>query len=368
MKSNGKLPLYSQIQLNMSEKITSGEWPAHYQIPSEKEIGEQFGVSRITAKNAVMGLVNEGLLYRHRGKGTFVAERKRAEITEIVEPEPEKKKKIIGFMFHWMEVHYGAQLFAGVETALNELGYLVIYKRVASFENESQALRELLDVPVSGLIVFANSEEHFNDDIIRLALNKYPLVLVEKTMRDIRTNSVYCDTERAGALMAEYLLNKGLREIGLITYPSSFTYGVKERIFGFQAGLVNGGVKPLSEDGILTLRPNDLIMPGWAQPRETVPDSIVEFIKQRPQLNAIATVDALLARFVSLACAQLNRRDVTIVCCDEPSGYYGGIVPAAYVDQSPQELGRRSAKLLIDCIEQAAEPQTIKVDPKIIEI
>lgn len=56
----------------MREKITSGEWQPGDLIPSERELGEQYGISRMTARQAITELVNEGLFYREQGKGTFV--------------------------------------------------------------------------------------------------------------------------------------------------------------------------------------------------------------------------------------------------------------------------------------------------------
>ncbi len=45
-------------------------------VPTERELCEIQGVSRMTVNKAIMSLVNEGLLYREQGKGTFVAKPK----------------------------------------------------------------------------------------------------------------------------------------------------------------------------------------------------------------------------------------------------------------------------------------------------
>lgn len=67
-------PLYYQIRENIREKINSNEYPANSMIPSEAELCEHYGVSRVTVRRAVLDLVQEGLLTRGKGKGTFVSE------------------------------------------------------------------------------------------------------------------------------------------------------------------------------------------------------------------------------------------------------------------------------------------------------
>lgn len=72
------IPLYQQVKDYLEEKIIIGEWSLGYQLPSEKELAVKFDVSNITVKRAIHELVNEGVLERHSGKGTFVIEKKEA--------------------------------------------------------------------------------------------------------------------------------------------------------------------------------------------------------------------------------------------------------------------------------------------------
>lgn len=69
-------PLYIQIQEYLTEKIESGELLPGDKIPSERELSEQLGVSRMTVRQALTSLVLEGRLKRIQGAGTFVAEPK----------------------------------------------------------------------------------------------------------------------------------------------------------------------------------------------------------------------------------------------------------------------------------------------------
>jgi GntR family transcriptional regulator len=69
----GNQPLYKQIADYIRQKVDDGEWSVGYQIPPEIRLCEQFNVSRITVVKALERLVEEGLLVREQGKGTFVA-------------------------------------------------------------------------------------------------------------------------------------------------------------------------------------------------------------------------------------------------------------------------------------------------------
>lgn len=76
------LPIYYQIQQIIKEKIKSGELKTGDKIPSEHELCEQFGVSRMTIRQAINNLVKETHLYRKRGIGTFVQQTK---VTQTLE-------------------------------------------------------------------------------------------------------------------------------------------------------------------------------------------------------------------------------------------------------------------------------------------
>lgn len=67
------VPIYSQVKEFVREKIDGGVWPPGTLIPSERDFCEQFGISRMTVRQALGELVSEGLVVREKGKGTFVA-------------------------------------------------------------------------------------------------------------------------------------------------------------------------------------------------------------------------------------------------------------------------------------------------------
>lgn len=67
------IPLHSQLKTAIDRRIESGEWLPETQVPSERELCEQFRVSRITVRQALHQLVSDGRLVRIHGRGTYVA-------------------------------------------------------------------------------------------------------------------------------------------------------------------------------------------------------------------------------------------------------------------------------------------------------
>jgi GntR family transcriptional regulator len=67
------LPLYHQLHEILRGYIDSGEWQPGDIIPAESELTDRFQVSRTTVRQVLDMLVNEGLIYRQRGRGSFVA-------------------------------------------------------------------------------------------------------------------------------------------------------------------------------------------------------------------------------------------------------------------------------------------------------
>ncbi len=67
-------PLYAQVKDHIMENIRSGFWQPGARVPSENELVESFGISRMTANRALRDLTTDGYLARVPGVGTFVKE------------------------------------------------------------------------------------------------------------------------------------------------------------------------------------------------------------------------------------------------------------------------------------------------------
>lgn len=105
LDKNSTKPIYSQISDSLKNKIESGEFEVGSSIPSETSLTEQYKVSRMTIRQAITTLVEEGYLYKKRGIGTFVADYKlrhdayklKGFTEEILELNKKPNNKVIKF-------------------------------------------------------------------------------------------------------------------------------------------------------------------------------------------------------------------------------------------------------------------------------
>lgn len=72
LNDKGPVSLYYQLKEILVNKVKSNEWIIGSKIPTERELCDMYKVSRITVRQALFELENEGYLYRKQGKGTFV--------------------------------------------------------------------------------------------------------------------------------------------------------------------------------------------------------------------------------------------------------------------------------------------------------
>lgn len=89
ISSTEGIPLYVKIRESLRQQIALGELERGQKLPSEDELAAQYGVSRMTVRQGTADLIDEGLLYRRHGVGTFVTlphiERDHSRLTNFFE-------------------------------------------------------------------------------------------------------------------------------------------------------------------------------------------------------------------------------------------------------------------------------------------
>ncbi len=97
--NNRQMPLHSQFEAQMKEHILSGVWKPGEQIPSERDLMAQTGLSRTTIRQVIAALVHENILEKAHGAGTFVKHPRFEQPLNVAYSFSEQLRKL-GFQLH----------------------------------------------------------------------------------------------------------------------------------------------------------------------------------------------------------------------------------------------------------------------------
>ncbi len=129
-------PLYIRIQEYIAELILSGKLTPDTKIQSERDFSEDLGVSRMTVRRAITELVNEGLLERKHGSGTYVAKPKftyeSSELVNYVEAMRHRNIATASQLLEFGELAASRRLAESLQIEIGNPIYRVVILRCAN--------------------------------------------------------------------------------------------------------------------------------------------------------------------------------------------------------------------------------------------
>jgi GntR family transcriptional regulator len=129
------VPIYYQIEEWMKQQIEHGKWKTGESIPSERELSEQFEVSRMTIRQALANLVQEGILLKKKGLGTFVKEQKFEQVlqglTSFSEEMIKRGMTPKSILINFEKVNANPQVALQLDLTTNELVFKIERIRLA---------------------------------------------------------------------------------------------------------------------------------------------------------------------------------------------------------------------------------------------
>ncbi|HUH98769.1 MAG TPA: GntR family transcriptional regulator [Anaerolineales bacterium] len=141
-------PLYVRIQEYIAELILSGKLMPEAKIQSERDFSEDLGVSRMTVRRAITELVNEGLLERKHGSGTYVAKPKVTyESSELVNYVQAMQHRNIATASQLLEFGQLAASRRLAESLQIEIGNPIYRVAILRFANRVPVVLERVFIP-----------------------------------------------------------------------------------------------------------------------------------------------------------------------------------------------------------------------------
>jgi GntR family transcriptional regulator of arabinose operon len=368
-----KLHLYEQLYMHIVHEIQEGQLKAGDRVSSEKELAERFGVSRITSKKALEKLAEAGAIKRIQGKGSFVAngisgglEQKHhsEERTSLVPNEIERP--LIGFIVPNFSDEFGLQLLRSMEKQSAAHNYDLIIKRTCgSREEEERAIQLFVSLGIKGLIVIPIHGEHYNAELLRLVLDKFPVVLVDRYLKGIPVCSVYTDNKNAAKDLTLHLIGKGHDKIAYLSPPEENTSTLEERLMGYTLAIIQEGLK-LNPDYCLTNLKGTLPINLYETAIESDKKAIIQFFEQHPDVKAFVASEFLVATMLAQVIDSLGKsvEEYDIVCFDSLN--HLGKPIFTHIQQDEKRMGEEAVDLLVSQLIGEVVPEQRTIEHRMI--
>lgn len=348
------IPLYEKIYQHILSEIKSGVLKEGDRIPTELELADQFHVSRITTKKSLEILAQAGLIERHRGRGSYVSSHlpelhSLALTEEMVDLETPTSDdwRLIGVILPDFSESYGAKLLRAIEHQCTKLRIRMILKLTNDLREEEEiAIRSLVKMGIDGLIVYPIHGEHYNEELLKLVLNEFPLVLLDRYLKGINACSVCINNKKAAQELTDYLLDKQHKHIAFVSTPPENTSTIEERVHGYTDALLHRGIGIDQQYFITNLSatlPNQLNKDSnILEDREI----ISQFIMRNPQITAFVVGEYLLAILLRQVLNKLElHTNYEIVCFDSPDDLFEEPV-FSFIRQNEVEMGINAVNLM----------------------
>ena len=360
MKSLG-IPIYLQIEARLTEFLKNNAFSYGQQLPTEYDLMDKYQVSRTTIRKTLQVMEAKGLVSRTRGSGTFFT----GESSDPTQPGADKVIGLVSFFF--MDYIY-TEILRGIEDVAKEEGYsLVIANSNRDDIRQYEAVERFINQNISGLIIEPNhnAKAKVKDLVALLDRTSTPVVTTHWGFSAKSVSTVTVDDNYAGRAAARYLLDCGHRDIGYI-YKSDIQSGL-DRLAGFSDELQEAGF-PLQEQFVYSFMDEDEakdVQQGYILTKKLLdncdhsPTALFYFNDNL----AIQGYKALKERDLTVP------GDVSVLGFDNYTTAALVTPPLTTFEHPKYDLGRWSAKILIDEIRQKSKalPMKIMFEPKLVK-
>ncbi len=329
---------YQAAKSLIKRMVLSGEVGQDQQLQPELDICRETNLSRTTVRKAIADLVDEGLLVRYRGRGTFVNIRR----------TPSQKKLLALLACQHPKVNGAYNLvLRGAQEAAARLGYqLVLANSFNEIEAALESAMHLNELRVAGTIVvpLQTDEPNYSTTRIIRALRQagQQVVLVDEYSSDDDIVSVASQNREAMRELTTHLIERGYRRIAFLT--STRTEVVAEREEGFRQAM---------QEHDLDIPHEYFLEVAGRNPSRQGIQEIDVFMAMRTPPEAIVCLHDLIALNAMARCAERGwkvPKDVAIVGFDDLPQAQSSTPPLTSVHQPLQEAGARALELLVEML------------------
>lgn len=292
--------LYKKVIRYVTDLIKQHSLEPNYKLPSEKQLEIKLNVSNITIKTALNKLESDGLIVRYQGKGTFI---------NSLLNQPELDIPIYNIMVCMVSLdsHFVREILLGIHDmckAKNMNCYC--FQSYNSLKEETKLIKNLESLNYDGMIIFPSDGNYYNKDLIKLCMDNYPIVVLDREVQGINVSFVTSNHYKLTFDAVTSLIDEGCKKIAIILPFSQDISTTNDRYKAYVDAHIQKGIKIYKEfildkyvhseniDFIesITYPVNSAEVDKWSE-------EYVKFLQEKPELDAVITINGI--SFLSLA-------------------------------------------------------------------
>lgn len=353
-------PIYITISNDIFTAIQNGDFSVGDQLPTESDLMAEYSVSRMTAKKSLDLLVQKELIVRYPGKGSFVISEPEKEDQTI---EVNNEKKMVGVVLPTVYPCFGTELLYQISHQLQKHNIYPIYAATEDEQQiEKQTLKEIQNLPIEGLIIWPAAGKYIGNEILKLVLADFPVVLLDRYIQDIETNYVVTDNKQATISALNHLIDLKHQKIAIFSKKMNHDSSIKDRIHNAKNYLSQIDITNNYYAGTIEI-PNKIDYSDIEMVNENKKElttMLKEFLVQNPDTTAFFVTEYYPATLLYDLLTDLSfnvPKDFSIVCFDSPTFYLEHAVRFTHIRQNEKDLSNKSVSLLLNALENTSHKE-----------
>jgi len=239
------MTLFSWVKTSLREAIAHQEYTPDQPFITQREIVERFGVSTTTAVRALNDLVADGLVVRHRGRGTFVA--------DPAHPHgavSDAAQQTVAFVSPNDVDAHQVTIRSGIAAECAIHGHPLMVTTTPDVESEEAVLSRVVDEGARGLVVYLRDRSRAAPALERLRRRGVAVVLVDRYLPSMPSDAVIFDDFAIGYDVTTAVLDRGHQALAVLWGEEDVT-SVRDRLSGHYRALRERGLPELPERSAL---------------------------------------------------------------------------------------------------------------------
>jgi GntR family transcriptional regulator, arabinose operon transcriptional repressor len=365
MNINNKIQdtLYNRVRNEILKLIIEKNIGPNELLPSEGEIAELCGVSKMTSKLALNSLVEEGLVYRIPRRGSFLKDIDTNIIRNIIDNKTlsnnSSRTNFIAVVVPSLD-SYTSAIVRGIEKEAKDKNYNMIIKfSNDNSDTEQQVLLEISKMPeIKGVILFPNNSNICGVELLNLKVKNYPVVIIDRAFKEVMFDCISHDHFQGAKDAVNYLIEKGHSEIGFISRGISNVTSREERYKGYINSMMENS-KLIRNEYICFLEDN------------IIENELNQYLIRNKSITSIFCADDYIAASLYYVAMNLKKNvpeDISIIGFSDNDILNFLPVKITTIRQPVEELCSKAINILLNKIINIEAPtQLVKIKTEITE-